>query len=180
MLLALLATAEESAGSEEVTNPILPALPEMVWGVISFALLFLLVTFVLLPSAKRAMNDREATIKADLDAAEAARSRAVTASAEVEDQLAGARAEAAAIIEQARSEAEAERQRLVSRAEREVAAMREIAESEVRGEREQALAAMRPEVTALAQATASRLLNDRPIDAQAAATVVNRHMDNPN
>jgi F-type H+-transporting ATPase subunit b len=180
MLLALLATAEESHATEEVTNPILPVVPEIVWGVISFTALFLLVNSVLLPAAKRAMNDREATIRADLDAAEAARARAATAFSEVEDHLAGARAEAAAIIEQARTEAETERQRLVARAEREVAAMREVAESDVRGEREQALAAMQPEVIALARATASRLLNDREIDAQTAATVVDRHMTNPN
>ena len=38
MLAALLATAEESS-AEEVTNPILPVVPELVWGIISFALL---------------------------------------------------------------------------------------------------------------------------------------------
>lgn len=181
MLLALLATAEEeSHGAEEVTNPILPALSEIVWGFFAFAVLYLLVAYVFLPAAKRVMNDRAATIRADLDAAEVARAEAITASAEARDHLAGARAEAAAIIDAARAEAEAERERLVSRAEREVAAMREIAESEVRGEREDALAAMRPEVTSLAQSTASLVLDNRQIAQDAAASVVNRHMTNPN
>ena len=180
MLLALLAaTDEEGHGSEEVVNPILPEPSEMVWGFISFALLYLLVTYVFLPAAKKVMNEREATIRTDLEAAEAARAKAVTASAEAQDHLAGARAEAAAIIEAARAEAEAERERLVSRAEREVTAMREIAESEVRSEREQALTAMRSQVAELAVTTASRVMN-RPVDPNTAAPIVRRYLTNPN
>lgn len=174
MLLALL-----GADEAEVINPILPEWFEMFWGIVSFAILYLLVRYVFLPSAKRVMNDRAATIRADIDAAEAARSQAVSASAEAEDQLAGVRAEAASIIEAARAEADAERERLIGRAEREVAAMKEIAESEVDSDRTEAMAAMESQVAELAVGAASKVMN-RQIDLSAAQPVVNRFLNNPN
>ncbi len=177
MLTALLAV--EDGAEEETINPILPDWSEMFWGVLTFAALYLLVTYVFLPGAKRVMNDRAATIQADLDAAEAARAQAVAASTEAEDQLAGARSEAAAIIDAAREEAEAERQRLVGRAEREVNAMREVAEGDVARERDEALAAVEPQVADLAVDAASKVMN-RPITAADAAAIVNRHMNNSN
>ncbi|MGF1596449.1 MAG: F0F1 ATP synthase subunit B [Acidimicrobiales bacterium] len=180
MLYALLtATDDEVNGAESVTNPILPEWSEMVWGALAFTALYLLVRYVFLPSATRVMNDREATIRADLDAAEAARARAVTVSAEAQDQLAGVRAEAAAIIEAARAEAEAERERLVGRAEREVQAMRELAESEVERERAAALASIRPEVALLAVSAASKVM-ERQVDRASASPIIDRFLNNPN
>lgn len=178
MLFALLA-AEEVEGEAEVVNPILPELSEMFWGAIFFLTLLALVNFVFLPAAKRAMNDRAATIRADLDAAEAARARAVSASAEAQDDLAGARAEAAAIIDAARTEANAERERLLGRVEREVAAMRELAEGDIATERAQALASLRPNVVELAADAASKIM-DRQVTVAEAEPIVNRYLDNMN
>lgn len=180
MLAFLLAVEEGAEGAEEAaSNPILPEWSEMLWGAISFALLYVMITYVLLPAAKRVMNDRAATIKADLDAAEAARDQARTAAVEAEDQLAEVRAEAASIIDAARAEAETERERLVGRAEREVTAMRELAASEVAEERAEAMAAVRPQVADLAVDAASKVMN-RPITSADAAAIVNRHLDNSN
>ncbi len=176
MLALLLAEEGEEA---ETINPVLPDWAEMFWGGLSFIALYLLVRYVFLPAAKRAMNDRAATIRADLDAAEAARSQAANASAEVDDQLAGVRAEATSIIDTARTEAMAERDRLIGRAEREVAAMREIAESEVERERTEAMSSMGSQVTALAAGAASKVIN-RQVDLRTAEPVVNRFMNNPN
>ena len=61
--------AAESSGVPE--NPILPAVYELFWGAVAFGALYLLVRYVLLPPVQRVMNDREATIQADLDAASA-------------------------------------------------------------------------------------------------------------
>ncbi|MEM7324209.1 MAG: F0F1 ATP synthase subunit B [Actinomycetota bacterium] len=174
-MLALLLAVEE----EEAVNPILPAIGEIFWGAIAFGTLFVLIRFVLLPPVQRAMQDRAATIQADKDAADAARAKALSASSELDDQLADVRAEAESIIGEARAEAEAERQRLVARAEREVSAMKEIAETEIAREREEAMAALRPQVAQLAVGAASKVMN-RQIDLSAAEPVINRAMDNSN
>ena len=175
-MLYLLLAAEEGEAS---ANPILPVANELFWGAISFAALYFLVRYVLLPPIQRVMNDRAATIQADRDAADAAKAKAVSASADLDDQLSGVRAETAAVIETARSEAEAERQRLLGRAEREVSAMKEIAESEMTRDREEAMASMRPQVAELAVGAASKVMN-RQINLEAARPLVNRLLDNPN
>ena len=172
----LLLAVEEAEGS---TNPILPAANELFWGAISFGVLYFLIRYVLLPPVQRVMNDRAGTIQANRDAAEAARAQAVSASAELDDQLADVRAEAASIIDQARGEAEAERERLVARADREVAAMREIAETEIARDREEAMAQMKPQVADLAVGAASKVMN-RNVDLDRARPVVNRLLNNPN
>lgn len=177
-MLFLLLGAEEG-GDGSTSNPILPASSEMFWGALSFAALYFLVRYVLLPPVQRVMNDRAATIQADRDAADAARARAGSASAELDDQLVDVRAEAAAVIEEARAEAATERQRLVARAEREVSAMKEIAESEIAREREEALSALRPQVAQLAVGAASKVMN-RQVDAGAAQPVIDRALNNPN
>lgn len=162
-----------------VNNPVLPVVNEMFWGLVTFTALYLLVKFVLLPPFKRVMDDRKATIAADKDAADRARQSVAQADGAVEDQLAGARAEAAAIIEAARAEASAERQRLLARAEREVEAMHELAETEVAAAREKAMEGVQPQVAELAVGAASHVLN-RQVDLANAQPVINRHLSNPN
>lgn len=176
MSLFLLAAEEAEGGA---SNPILPTSNELFWGVISFAALYLLVRYVLLPPVQRVMNDRRATIQADRDAADAARAKVASAGSELAEELADVKAEAAAMIEAARAEADAERERLVGRAEREVAAMQEITDQEIAREREEALAAIRPQVAELAVGAASRIMN-RQISLDSALPVVNRELDNPN
>ncbi len=177
-MLYLLLAAEEGE-AEPPPNPILPVAGEIFWGVIAFGLLYLLIRYVLLPPIQRVMNDRAATIQADRDAADAAKAKLSGAASELDDQLAGVRAEAASIIDDARTEAEAERQRLAARAEREVTAMKEIAETEIARERDEAMAALRPQVADLAVGAASKVMN-RQVDASSARPVIDRFLDNPN
>lgn len=177
MLFLLAAETHETSGIPE--NPILPATYELFWGAVAFGTLYLLIRYVLLPPVQRVMNDREATIRADLDAADAARAKAAIAGSELADQLAGVRSEAASIVEAARAEADAERERLVSRAEREVTAMQEVIEADIARERDEAMAAVRPQLAELAVGAASRVMNQQ-ISLESALPVVNQQLDNPN
>lgn len=181
-MLALLATEDDGHGVEEakeVINPILPEPSELLWGAIAFIVLYLLIRYVFLPSVDRVMANRAATIAADLDAAAAAQAQAQGAKAELSDQLADVRAQAATIIEQARQEADAERQRLIGRAEREVTALREVVESEVARERDQAMAVVTPQVSELAANAASRVMS-RPVTVAEARPIVDRYLNNQN
>lgn len=179
MLYALLLAAEEGGAEETPNNPILPTMNELFWGAIAFGVLYFLLAYVLLPPIQRARNDRAATIQANRDAAETARAKAVSATAEVSDQLAGVRSESVIMLEQARAEADAERQRLVSRAEREVQAMKELVDSEIAAEREEVMAALRPQVADLAVGAASKMTG-RQVDLAAVRPLVDRYLDNPN
>ncbi len=160
-------------------NPILPVTSELFWGAITFAALFLLVKYVLLPPVQKTMQERADLLRADLDAADAAREKAGSVATEVSDQLADVRAESAQIIDAARAEAEAERARIVGAVEVEVAAAKAEAEAEISAARQRAMAGVGPAVADLAADAASRVMN-RPIEAGAARPVVDRLLNSPN
>ncbi|MGH1505365.1 MAG: F0F1 ATP synthase subunit B [Acidimicrobiales bacterium] len=176
MLAFILLAAEEG---EEAANPILPVLPEIFWGAISFFALWALVKFVLLPPVLKVMDERAARVRADLDAADAARARAGSAATEVSDQLADVRAEAAAIVDAARAEAEAERATILAAAESEAAALKSAAEAEIATARADALSGLGPQVAGLTAQAASKVL-DRQVSLDAAQPVVDRYLNNPN
>jgi len=168
-----------AAEAEEASNPILPVGSEMFWGAIAFFSLWALVKFVLLPPIQGIMDARADKIRSDLDAAEVARSKAGSAVAEAQDQLAGVRAEAAEIVEAARAEAEAERAGVIASAEAEAAQIRAAAADEIGAARAEAMAGVRPQVAELATDAASRVMN-RPITLSDAQPVVDRFLSNPN
>ena len=91
----------------EAPSPILPATDELVWGTISFVLLFLLMWKFAFPAIKKGMNDRTERIRADLDAADTAKTEATVVLDGYKAQLADAKAEAGRIIEEARQAADA-------------------------------------------------------------------------
>lgn len=168
-----------AAEAGEADNPILPVVSEMFWGAIGFFGLWALVKFVLLPPVKATMEARAQKIRSDLDAAEVARSKAGSAVAESQDQLAGVRAEAAEIIEAARAEAEQERAGVIAEAEAEAAGIRSAAAEEIATARAAAMAEVRPQVAQMATDAASRVMN-RPIELSDAQPVVDRFLSNPN
>ena len=168
-----------AAEATEADNPILPVVSEMFWGAIAFFSLWALVKFVLLPPVKATMDARAAKIRGDLDAAEIARSKAGSAASEVQDQLAGVRAEAAEIVEAARSEAEGERATVIAAAEVDAASIRAAAAAEIAAARSEAMAGVGPAVAELATDAASRVMN-RPIALGDAQPVIDRFLSNPN
>jgi F-type H+-transporting ATPase subunit b len=175
----VIVAVEAAEESEGVTNPILPTGNEMLWGAIFFALLFLLVKYVLLPPVRRTLDARAEKIRGDREAAQAARAGATSVVTDYDDQLAGARAEAAAIVDAARAEAEQERQRLLAGVEAEVNTQREAALAEIAAAKADAMARLRPQVAELAVGAASRVI-DRPLDTRSQTPVVNRYLDSTN
>ena len=179
MLAFLRLFEEEGEAAAEAANPILPVFSEMFWGAIAFGLLFVLVRFVLLPPVRAAMDGRAAKIRGDLDAAETARDRAGSAATEVQDQLAGVRAEATEIVDAARTEADTARAGVIAEADAEAAGIRSGVADEIATARAEALEGIKPQVAELATAAASRVMN-RQIALGDAQPVVDQFLANPN
>ena len=175
----LLLAVEAAEEAEEVSNPILPTLNEIFWGAIFFAALFLLVKYVLLPPVRRTLDGRAEKIRSDREAAQAARAGAGSVVTDYDDQLSGARAEAAAIVDAARVEAEQERQRILGEVEAEVSAQREATMAEIARAKADAMGRLRPQVAQLAVGAASQVI-DRPLDARNQDPVINRYLDSTN
>lgn len=122
------ANAEEDCKKSK--SIITPALPEMIWGAIAFAVVaFMLIKFAF-PMIKKSLADRQEKIRSDLERAEQARTEAEEEKRRFEASLADARGEANRIIEEARQSAEQVRRDLTARAEAEAAEIRSRAQQD--------------------------------------------------
>jgi F-type H+-transporting ATPase subunit b len=143
---------------QEAPNPILPATNEIIWGGLAFLLLFGLLAKLGLPAIQKSMQDRTEKIRADLDAAEQARTEQQTVLEQYNRQLADARAEATRIIEEARQSADAVKRDLTQRAEQEAAELRQRNAEQLGAERERMMGEMQGQVAALAIELAERVV----------------------
>jgi F-type H+-transporting ATPase subunit b len=161
MHLALLVAAESV--SVKAKNPIVPETKEIVWAAISFAIVFGLLAWKAWPAIKKAIADREAHIRTDLEKAEEAKTEAESSLAQYQQQLAEARNEAGKIIEEARLAADQVRKDLIARAETEAAELRGRAQEDIRLATERALSDLQGRVAELSIELAEKVV-ERNLD----------------
>jgi len=130
-------------------NPILPAGNEIVWGTVSFVLLFVLLWKFAFPPVRKSMEARTERIRESLDTAERAKTDAESVLNEYQRQLADAKNESNRIIEEARQTAEALRRDLMAKAEAEAAEVRIRATEDINRAKDQAMAELRSQLTQL-------------------------------
>jgi F-type H+-transporting ATPase subunit b len=135
---------------QKAPSPILPAKNEIIWGTISFVVLFLALWKFAWPGLKGGLQARSDRIRADLDAAETAKADADQVLNDYKAQLADARNESARIIEEARQASDALRKDQEQRLQTELAQLRERAAADIESAKRQAVADLRDEVTELA------------------------------
>jgi F-type H+-transporting ATPase subunit b len=160
-LAVLLAT--EAGEKVEASNPILPHWDEVLWGSICFAIVFALLAWKAWPAIKKALADREAKIRTDLESAEGAKNQAESELAAYQKQLAEARNEAGKIIEEARLAADQVRKDLIARAETEAAELRARAGEDIRLATDRALADLQGRVAELSIELAEKVV-ERNLD----------------
>src|SRR5439155_18984969 len=97
---------------QKAPSPILPATNELIWGALSFVLLFYALRRFAYPQLKQSMDARAEKIRNSIDEAERARGEAEQILQQYQRQLSDARSEAARIIEEARQAADKLRQDL--------------------------------------------------------------------
>jgi F-type H+-transporting ATPase subunit b len=175
VLATLLQVVEETA-SDEVTNPILPTMPEFVWGAITFFTLWALMKWVLLPPIVRTMQAREEKVRSDLETAEQTRVEAQARLREYEDSLASSKTEAVRIIEDARTHAEAGRKEVLAQAEAEVSATKAQAAQEVAEAKQRAKAELQGSVAGIAIQAAEAVVQ-KPLDREAQARIIEDYVN---
>lgn len=155
-----LAGALPLAATEGKDNPLVPATPEVIVGIIAFVLLLWFLSKKVYPAFERVYAERAEAIEGSIEKAQQDRTEAQALLERYQAQLAEAREEAgrirteaqtqrAEIVEEARVEARAEAQRIV-----------ESANAQIASERQQALAELRREVGTLAVDLASRIVGE--------------------
>jgi F-type H+-transporting ATPase subunit b len=158
-------------------NPLVPSTPELIIGLIVFAILLAFLWRVAYPKFEAAYKARAEAIEGGIKRAEIAQAEAAQVKADFERQLAQsrsdaaqererARAEGALIVEEARQRAQAEADRILAHANEQIAA-----------ERAQAAASLRAEIGTLAVQLASRIVGESLEDQARQSRVVDRFLD---
>jgi F-type H+-transporting ATPase subunit b len=171
----LLAAAASTTVNVQSKNPILPSLPELVWGIAAFAVVFLLMWKYGFPSVKKGMDARTERILESLSTAEQAKTDAQSVLEEYQRQLADARNEANRIIEEARQTAEALRRDLTARAEADAAEVRNRATADIEAAKSRAMEELRSQLTDLTIGLAERVVK-RNIDRESNARLIDDYI----
>jgi F-type H+-transporting ATPase subunit b len=148
----------------EELNPLLPHLSEIIVGTIAFALLFWLLSRTIFPQFERVYAERTDKIEGGLKRAEQAQEQAEALKRQYDEQLAGLRAEAARIRDDARAEGNRIRAELREQGEQEAARIRQRGEEQLAAQREQAVRALRGEIGGLSVDLAERLIGSSLAD----------------
>ncbi len=176
-LTAVVYFAQEAPpAEEEKTNPILPAANEIIWGAISFAVLFFLIAKFAYPAVKKGLDARADKIRNSLDEAERTRDEANQILEQYRSQLADAKNESARIIEEARQAADKLRQDLKKQAEAEVAEIKQRAQDDITAQVERAMGDLRARVADMTIELTEKVVQ-RNLDRETNLALIERFID---
>ena len=173
----LLWAAEEGGHAEEPEgiDLILPAIDELIWGAVAFALVFFVLNKFAFPKLREAVEARQQQIQSDLEAADKAKQEAQQEKEQYQKQIADARGEANRIIEEARQQAESVRKDLVAKAEQEAQQIVTRAQEGIEAERSRALGDLKTTITDLSIELAEKVVG-RSLDAQSHKDLVDAYI----
>ncbi|MCJ7779260.1 MAG: F0F1 ATP synthase subunit B, partial [Acidimicrobiia bacterium] len=128
---------------------LLPHPDELVAGLIAFVIVFFFVWKWAVPSLNKTLEARQQAIRSDYEAAEAAKVEAQSLLGDYQEQLAGAKNEAAGIVDEARTAGDQVKADILARAETEAEKIKERAQGDIAGERERISGDLRRQVADL-------------------------------
>jgi F-type H+-transporting ATPase subunit b len=161
---------------QKAPSPILPAWNEVIWGGLSFLVLFGLMWKFAFPPLRNAMEARAQRIRESLDEAERTKSDAQRILEDYQRQLADAKNESSRIIEEARQTAEQMRRDLMTRAEAEVQEVRQRATEDIQLAKERAFAELNDRLTTLA-ISAAEVVVQKNLDPETNRALVERFIE---
>lgn len=162
------------AAEGEAQNPLLPAIYDIVWSIIPFALVLFLFWRIVLPRLQKTLDERSSAIEGGIAQAETAQAEAKVALEKYNKLLADARAEAAGIRDIARTEGAVILAEMKDNAQAEANRIAAAAKTQIEAERHQAVLSLRKEVGALALDLAAAVVQERLSEDAKAASVVDK------
>jgi len=170
-----LATAVQAA-EEAPPSPLFPAIYDIIWSAVCFAVILLVVWKYALPKMGAMLDERSALIEGNIEKASEAKAEADAALEEYRAQLADARGEAAKIREQARADGTKILVELKEQAQAEANRITAAAQATIEAERQSALVSLRSEVGTLALSLASGVIGESLTDDKRAGSIVDRFL----
>src|SRR6478752_2577472 len=164
------------AATGETINPLIPAWYDIVGSLICFIIIFVFFWKLVLPRMKKLLDERAEAIEGNIAKADEAQHKAEALLEEYTEQLADARAEAAKIREQARTDGQKILAELKEQASSEAARITATAQAQIEAERQAAVVSLRGEVGSLAIDLASGVVGEVLSDDKKAQAIVDRFL----
>ncbi|TQK70504.1 MULTISPECIES: F0F1 ATP synthase subunit B [unclassified Nocardioides] len=165
-----------AAAEAEEHNPLVPEWIEVVLALVVFAILFFAIKKFVVPNFEKTFAERSQAIEGGIAAAATKQAEADAKLAELEQQLADARHEAARIREEAREQGAAIVAEMREQAQAESTRILEHGKAQIEAERQQAVTSLRAEVGSLATGLAGRIVGESLEDDERQARVVERFL----
>jgi F-type H+-transporting ATPase subunit b len=147
-------------GFWEDAYPVIPHPGELIVGIISFAILYVLYKRVVVPRLETMLAERQRTIEGGIERAEAMQAEAKAALEQYRAQLAEARNEAAQIRDQARADGQQILEELRTQAQEESARIVARGEEQLATQKQQLVNELRGQIGALAVDLAGRVVGE--------------------
>ena len=163
--------------AEQLQNPLVPNLTELIVGAVTFGIIFFALWKVLIPRLNKTLEERTDKIEGGLQRAEEAQAEANETLAKYREQLAEARHEAARLREQAREQGAQIIAEMREQAQAEGRRLVEAAHAQIEADRQQALQSLKAEVGGLAVDLASRVVGESLTDEARQRRIVERFLD---
>lgn len=175
-LTAVPVVAADAPDPEATAVPILPYWPELIFGLIAFAVIYWVVAKFVVPNLEKAYAERTAAIEGGMQQAEKAQEEAEAALREYKAQLAEARDEAARIREEAKEQGASIIAEMREQAQAEANRITESATKQIEAERQQAVVSLRSDVGRLSTDLASKIVGESLEDQARQSGIVDRFL----
>ena len=163
--------------AEQLQNPLVPDLTELIVGAVTFGIIFFALWKVLIPRLNKTLEERTDKIEGGLQRAEETQAEANETLARYREQLAEARHEAARLREEAREQGAQIIAEMREQAQAEGRRLVEAAHAQIEADRQQAIQSLKTEVGGLAVDLASRVVGESLTDEARQRRIVERFLD---
>ncbi|MET3986518.1 F0F1 ATP synthase subunit B [Streptomyces sp. PvR034] len=146
--------------AEEIQNPLVPPIPELVIGLIAFVIVFGVLAKKLLPNINKVLEERREAIEGGIEKAESAQTEAQSVLEQYRAQLAEARHEAARLRQDALEQGTALKEELRAEGQRQREEIIAAGHAQIEADRKAASQALRQDVGKLATDLAGKLVGE--------------------
>ncbi|MFF3765095.1 F0F1 ATP synthase subunit B [Streptomyces sp. NPDC001922] len=163
--------------AQEEQNPLLPAIPEIVIGLLAFAIVFSFLAKKLLPNINKVLDERREAIEGGIAKAEEAQTEAQEVLEQYKAQLSEARHEAARLRQEAQEQGAALIAEMRAEGQRQREEIIAAGHTQIEADRKQAAQALRQDVGKLATDLAGKLVGESLEDSARQSRTIDRFLD---
>ncbi|MBK5268023.1 MAG: F0F1 ATP synthase subunit B [Acidimicrobiia bacterium] len=174
MIADVLILAEEATESSGI-DLLIPTVPELVGGVLAFAVVFFVMWKFAWPQMQQLLDNRQRAIAGQIQEAEAIKAEAQSLLDDYRQQVAGAKSEANQIVEAARSQADTVKADLIAKAQIEAQGIVGKAREDALSEKARAMTEARQEVANLSIDLAEKVVGNS-LDRAAQKSLVDNYL----